>query len=392
MRDLIRAHAARVPEIAARLARGGIVAGESPDDATLRRVPLLRKSALSALQATAPPWGGMLADGCAPTAAFLSPGHVVEPLVPRMVERLAAMLRDAGFGPAHTVLNGFSYHVTPAGLLFHEALMQAGCRVLPGGPQNTATLVDYARALGANAFVGIASHLKILFEAEPALGIRLAMAGAEPNAERIRAALSERHGVRCVDMYGFAEAGIVAVSCAAGALHLHADVVAEVLDPSSGAADSDAGGDPVEPGSAGELVVSLDNPGFPLLRFATGDWVRIDPTACACGRSGALHVLGRADLSVRVKGMLLHSSQLQAFMAAAGADACRVTVTRSDDRDRIAVAWRPGVAARTGPDEGAGASAVEAWFRDACRVRADAIDIDPALGSGSCVLEDRRQA
>ena len=379
MRDLIRAHGAHVPELAARLARAGIdPRGDSLDDAALRRVPLLRKSALRALQAAAPPWGGMLADGFEPSAAFLSPGPIAEPLVPRMVERLAAMLVEAGFGAGQTVLNGFGYHVTPAGMLFHEALVRAGCRVLPAGPQNTATLVEYARALGANAFVGIASHLKILFEAEPTLRIRLAMAGAEPNADRIRATLKERHGVRCIDMYGFAEAGIVAASCADGALHLHPDVTAEVLDPASGGA--------VEPGEAGELVVSLDNPGFPLLRFANGDWVRIAPGGCACGRVGTLQVLGRADQSVRVKGMLLHPSQLQAFMAAVGADACRVSVTRHDDRDRIAVAWRPGAGAP------ADAGAIDERFRDACRMRADSIEIDPALAAGSCVLEDHRKA
>jgi phenylacetate-CoA ligase len=379
MRDLIRAHGAHVPELAARLARAGIdLRQDRLDDAALQRIPLLRKSALRELQAAAPPWGGMLRDGFEPSAAFLSPGQIAEPLVPRMVERLAGMLREAGFGPGHTVLNGFSYHLTPAGMLFHEALVQAGCRVLPAGPQNTATLVEYARLLGADAFVGIASHLKILFEAEPRLAIRLAMAGAEPNADRIRATLHTVHGVRCVDMYGFAEGGVVAASCAAAdALHLHADVSAEVLDPASGAA--------VEPGDAGELVVSLDNPGFPLLRFANGDWVRIAPGACACGRVGTLHVLGRADQSVRVKGMLLHPSQLQAFMAEAGADACRIAVTRQDDRDRIAVAWRPGAGV---PAE---AGAVDARFRDACRVRADSIEIDAELTAGSCVLEDCRK-
>lgn len=379
MLELIRARAQRVPEIAGRLAQAGIDPGAPPDAAALRRVPLLRKSALRELQATAPPWGGMLEDGWAPSAAFLSPGRIVEPLVPRMVDRLAGMLREAGFGPEHIVLNGFSYHVTPAGMLFHEALVCAGCRVLPGGPQNTATLVEYAQALGANAFVGIASHLNILFEAEPTLAIRLAMAGAEPNADAIRASLQRRHGVRCVDMYGFAEAGILAVSCAAaGALHLHADVHAEVLDPASGEA--------VAPGAAGEFVVSLDNPGFPLLRFANGDWIRIDPRACACGRVGTLHVLGRADQSVRVKGMLLHPSQLREFMTAAGAEACRAAVTRPGDRDRIHVAVRPGSAT---PVE---SGALEDRFRDACRISADAIEIDSALPSGSCVLEDRRQA
>jgi len=375
LRPLVDAYAAGVPEIAARLAGAGL--GAAAGDAELARLPLLRKSALARLQADVPPWGGMLAEGFVPAAAFLSSGGVVEPLVPRMVERLAELLRAAGFGAGHTVLNGFGYHVTPAGMLFHEALVRTGCTVLPGGPQNTATLVDYARTLGATAFVGIASHLKILFDEEPRLAIRLAMAGAEPHGDAVRALLAERHGVRCVDMYGFAEAGIVAASCAeAGALHLHADVVAEVLGP-EGEADVPAGGD-------GELVVSVDNPGFPLLRFATGDLVRLDPVPCACGRSGALQLLGRVDQSIRVRGMLLHASQLRRFAAAVGAGACRVAVTRSDDRDRLAVAVRPGAAPL--PD----AATLDAAFRDACRLRADAIEPEPALGADSFAIDDRR--
>lgn len=375
LRSLVDAHAASVPEIAARLACAGLDATAS--DAELARLPLLRKSDLARRQAEIPPWGGMLTEGFVPAAAFLSSGGVVEPLVPRMVERLAGLLRAAGFGPGHIVLNGFGYHVTPAGMLFHEALVRAGCTVLPGGPQNSATLVDYARMLGATAFVGIASHLKILFEQEPRLAIRLAMAGAEPHGDTVRTALADRHGVRCVDMYGFAEAGVIAASCAeAGALHLHADVVAEVLTL-KGDADVPAGGE-------GELVVSLDNPGFPLLRFATGDLVRFDPTRCACGRSGALQLLGRVDQSIRVRGMLLHAGQLRGFAAAVGAGACRVEVTRTDDRDRIRVAVLPGAAVL--PES----AALDAAFRDACRLRADVIEAELSLAVDSFAIEDRR--
>ena len=77
----------------------------------------------------------MLADDFHPSACFMSPGGIVEPLVPRMVERLARLLGQVGFGAEHRVLNGFSYHVTPAGLLFHEALVEAGCSVLPPAPR-----------------------------------------------------------------------------------------------------------------------------------------------------------------------------------------------------------------------------------------------------------------
>ncbi len=376
-RQLIARNAPQVPELAARLARAGIAPGDIAAIDAPARVPLLRKSDLLKLQRSAPPWGGMLADGFQAQACFMSPGGVVEPLVPRMVERLADLLHAAGFGPAHRVLNGFGYHFTPAGLLFHHALVRAGCTVLPGGPQNTAMQSEFAMVLGANAFVGITSHLKILFDHQPELPIRLAMAGAEPHGGQVRAALQERHGVRCIDMYGFAEGGIVAASCRqAGALHLHRDVLAELVEP---------GGDaPVAAGEAGELVISLDNPGFPLLRFATGDLVHLGDTGCACGLRGALRVLGRADQSARVKGMLLHASQLQAFVKAVGALACRVEVSRVDDRDRLAVSVRlpAGVADNAGT--------LQAAFGQACRLRADSFAVDAALVEASCTIDDLR--
>ena len=377
LRPLVDAYAACVPELASRL-RAARLNAQSSDEA-LAGLPPLRKSELAALQSTRPPWGGMLADGWVPSAAFMSSGGVVEPLVPRMVDRLAELLSESGFGPGHVVLNGFGYHVTPAGLLFHEALVRAGCTVLPGGPQNTATLVEYAQLLGANAFVGIASHLAILFEHEPSLAIRLAMAGAEPHGDAVRATLAQRHGVRCVDMYGFAEAGILAASCAeVGALHLHADVRAEVLDAETGVE--------VSYGDEGELVISLDNPGFPLLRFASGDRVRVDPGRCACGRTGSLQVLGRVDASVRVKGMLLHLGQLRRFALAVGASGCRVTVTRQGDRDHLALAVCLGAAPPPAAAE------LETAFREAARLRADAIDIDSALDAGSFAFVDQRAA
>ena len=306
----------------------------------------------------------------------MSPGGVIEPLVPRMVERLAEMLQGAGFEPTHSVLNGFSYHFTPAGLLFHAALVRIGCTVLPAGPQNTAMQAEFAQSVGANAFVGIASHLKILFDHQPSLPIRLAMAGAEPYGEALRAALLAQYGVRCFDMYGFAEGGIVAASCAQmGALHLHADVLAEVVDPASG--------ELLPEGASGELVLSLDNPGFPLLRFATGDFVQIEPRVCTCERHGILHLLGRADQSARVKGMLLHQSQLRRFLTAVGARACRVAVSRVDDRDHIAVTVRlAGCAADT--------AELDAGFRGACRLRADRIEIDESLAADSCTIDDLR--
>lgn len=340
------------------------------------RVAVLAKSRIAAMQRAAPPYGGMASDGFRPTASFLSPGGAIEPMLPRAVERLAGLLAGVGFEGGDVVLNGFGYHFTPAGLLFHEALVQLGCQVLPVGPQNIELQAEFARRMRATAFVGIASHLKILLEQAGDLEIRVAMAGAEPHGGAVRTQLRERWGVRCADLYGFAEAGIVAASCAPGdTLHFHPDLIAEVVEPTSG--------EPLADGEAGELVASIDNPGFPLLRLGTGDLVRIDTQACLCGRGRGFHVLGRVGASVRVKGMLLHQDQLRGVLKATGALACRIEVTRAQDRDAIALY----VKASNGALQ---AEALNEAFRSHCRLGADRIVADATLADGDCLVADLR--
>ena len=58
-----------------------------------------------------------------------------------------------------------------------------------------------------------------------------------------------------------------------GGLHvLETEYVVEVIDPATG--------EPVPPGTEGELVLTkFGRPGSPLIRYRTGDLVRVDPRA-----------------------------------------------------------------------------------------------------------------
>ena len=294
------------------------------------------------------------------------------------------------------MLNGFSYHVTPAGLLFHEALVEAGCSVLPAGPQNTALQAEYAQALGANAFVGIASHLKMLFDQQPALQIRLAMAGAEPHVAALRAQLLAEHGVRSFDMYGFAEAGVIAVSCAeAGNLHLDADALVEVVDPASGSR--------LPASAAGELVVSLDNPGFPLLRFATGDLVEIDAAPCACGRPGVLRCSAAPTRACGSRECCCTRASCGDFSIAPGSTPARwssrakpsAIASRSRCGPRVRRRLHRPMSGRPmsrGLDRPLDTASLAAAFRETCRLGADRIDVEPGLAAGSCTFDDRRRS
>lgn len=380
---LARRHAATVADLQTRLLAAGFDAERPPSWDTLPALAPRAKAELAALQRSRSDFGGLAPTGLQAAAVFWSPGGLMEPLVGAHVERLADLLREAGFGPGDRIANGFAYHFTPAGLLVHEALRRIGATVLPIGPQQAAQAAEFLAAAGATGFIGMATHLKALMLAIDALpaqqarpALRLALAGAEPFGDAIRREIETRWGITCFDFYGTAEAGIVALECAAHqGLHLHPEVLAEQVEPGSGRR--------VE-GSVGELLLSADADELPLLRFATGDLVRMDDAPCRCGRpTPRLLPLGRIGDSARVRGMLLHASQLRALANELGLQACRATLTRDQDRDHIEFRYR----AATAPAPGRLAEA----FRHHCRLRADDTVADATLAEGSFELADQRQ-
>lgn len=380
---IVQRHAGTVADLGARLVAAGFGSARAPSWETLPTVAPRAKAELDTLQRQRPDFGGLAPAGLQPETIYWSPGGLMEPRVAAHVECLAALLREAGFSAGDRVANGFAYHFTPAGLLVHEALQRLGATVLPIGPQHTAQAAEFIAAAGATGYVGIASHLKALMSAVDALPAALprprlkrALAGAEPFGDAIRREIEARWGITCHDFYGTAEAGIVALECAAHqGVHLHPEVLAELVEPGRGERSD---------GPIGELLLSADADELPLLRFATGDLVRIDAAPCTCGRTTPrLRVLGRVGDSARVRGMLLHASQLRAFAAAAGLLACRVELTRDEGRDHIALHWRASLAT----DEGLLADA----FRDHCRLRADRFAADASLVEGAFELVDERR-
>src|SRR5687767_6722952 len=81
-------------------------------------------------------------------------------------------------------------------------------------------------------------------------------------------------------------------------------VIVEIVRPGTG--------DPVAEGEVGELVVTTLNPDYPLVRFGTGDLSAILPGTCPTGRTNSRIKgwMGRADQTVKVRGMFVHPGQV----------------------------------------------------------------------------------
>lgn len=331
-------HLARyAPGFARRLAAAGLEAERVQRIEDLNALPVIRKDDLVEIQAAQPPFGGFLAvEPSALRRVFQSPGPIYDPESPQPdYWRWKPALAAAGFGPGDVVLNCFSYHLTPAGAMFEEGLFALGCTVIPGGVGNQEQQARLLADLPVNAYVGLPSYLKALLEKAETLGlrhgIRKAFFTAEPLPPSLRAWLHE-HGVTVTRQgYGTAECGNLGFECEQeNGWHVPEGIWLQICDLNTGL--------PLPPGELGEIVVTLPNPDYALVRFGTGDLSVLNTEPCPCGRltPRLMGWRGRVGEAVKVRGMFLHPRQLQELMQRFPQVArWQAVITRHEHRDEL---------------------------------------------------------
>jgi phenylacetate-CoA ligase len=285
------------------------------DRAALALLPVTRKSALIEAQQAAPPLGGFttLPFGALPRV-FASPGPIHEPQ-PEGADpwRFARALHATGLRRGDLLHNCFAYHFTPAGMMLEEGARALGCPVFPAGPGNTESQARAAAHLRPVCYAGTPDFLKAILEAADALGLDLSSlkrghvtGGAYLPALR---AFYAGRGMTVLQSYGTADLGLVAYeSEAREGLICDEDVVVEIVRPGTG--------DPVAEGEVGEVLVTIFNATYPLIRFATGDLSAVLPGASPCGRTNMRIKgwMGRADQAAKVRGMFVRPEQVAAVM------------------------------------------------------------------------------
>ena len=303
--------------------------------AELSRLPVLRKSDLTARQKAAPPFGGLTVRNVA--QVFQSPGPIYEPGGNgHDWWRLARFLHATGIGRGDIVQNCFSYHLVPAGMMFDNAARAVGATVVPAGTGQTELQVRAARDIGTTAYAGTPDFLKVILdkadEMGEALSIRRAVVGGGALFPSLRQHYTDR-GITCRQCYATADLGNIAYeSDALEGMILDEGVIVEIVRPGTG--------DPVPHGEVGEVVVTALNPDYPLLRFATGDLSAILPGVSPCGRTN-LRIkgwMGRADQTTKIKGMFVRPEQVAAFVARhEEVSRARVVATREGESDVMTV-------------------------------------------------------
>ena len=182
--------------------------------------------------------------------------------------------------------------------------------------------------------------------------------------------------------YATADLGLIAYeSSPESGMILDEDVIVEIVWPGTG--------DPVPDGEVGEVVVTLLNPDYPLVRFATGDLSAVLPGQSACGRTNTRLEgwKGRADQTTKIKGMFVHPSQVAEVIKRHPAILkARLEVGRADARDVMTL--RCEVAG----GDSALAGHIADSLREVCKLSGQvALEAPESLPNDGKVIDDLRQ-
>jgi phenylacetate-CoA ligase len=185
-----------------------------------------------------------------------------------------------------------AFEMSPANLdRFVDTIRRTRPAMLFGYPSSLALIAGHARARGVRL---------------DDVGVRVVFVTSERLYPEQRGAISNAFGCPVANGYGARDAGFIAHECPRGSLHLSAeDIVVETVG---------ADGRSMPAGQPGEIVVThLATPGFPFVRYRTGDVGVLSDRPCACGRGLPVlaEVQGRTtDFVVARDGTVMHGLAL----------------------------------------------------------------------------------
>jgi phenylacetate-CoA ligase len=375
----------------------GVDAAAVNSRAALAKLPVIRKQALferqQALRAQDPfgqfsaiGWRGLAASRGA-RRVFQSPGPIYEPEGHASdYWRMARAIFAAGFRAGDLAHCSFSYHLTPAGAMMESGAHAVGCTTFAGGIGNTELQLQAVAELRPHGYIGTPSFLKILVDKALETGVSIAsmtkaMVGGEAFPPSLRDWLGAR-GIAAYQSYATAEAGLIAYETPAReGLVLDEGVIVEIVRPGTG--------EPVPDGEVGELVVTVLNPDYPMVRLGTGDLSAVLPGPCPTGRSNTRirGWLGRADQTAKVRGMFVHPSQVaEVLRRHPEAGRGRLVIEGEMANDRMTLK----IEAASPPESLA--AAIAASIRDVTKLRGEVVLVAPgSLPNDGKVIEDARQ-
>lgn len=225
-----------------------------------------------------------------------------------------------------------------------EGARKIGAVMVPGGGRDSQQRLELMREIGATVLCCTPTYALRLAEVAHEIGFDLAgipmkatVHAGEPGANipSTKHRIQDSWAAKCFDHAGASEVGAHSFECQVqpGGTHLiESEYIAEVINPETGQR--------VPAGERGELVLTnLGRWGFPVIRYRTGDLVKMNFDRCDCGRSFLRFdggILGRADDMVTVRGVNVFPAGVENIIRKfTEVDEFRITVRKFKQMDEM---------------------------------------------------------
>jgi phenylacetate-CoA ligase len=258
---------------------------------------------------------------------------------------------------------------------------------------NTELQVRMMHDLKVTGFVGTPSFLVAVskrakeagYDLKKDLYLDVGFVAGEMLPESLRDELENSFGMLVRQGYGTADVGCLAYECyRKSGMHFPYNCIVEIVDPETGRQ--------LGPGETGEVVATVFDEVYPMIRFGTGDLSYTVDEPCPCGRTAhrLVKILGRLDQVTKVKGMFVHPSNAQEVASKfSEIDRYQVVVTREAHVDQMVFTVEL-KAGHEPTDELAGQ--IEAAIPESMRVRGKVRFLKAGtLPEEYKVIEDRRE-
>jgi phenylacetate-CoA ligase len=197
----------------------------------------------------------------------------------------------------------------------HEGARQIEALSIPGGGMSSLQRVQAICSNKITVLVCTPTYALHLGEVAQSEGIsiadsdvRITIHAGEPGASlpSTKKQIETIWGAQCYDHTGATEVGAWGFECEAqSGVHLNeGEFICEIIDPETG-----------NPAEEGELVITnLGRIGMPIIRYRSGDQVKLKTGVCSCGRqfrrldSG---IVGRIDDILIVRGVNIYPSAIE---------------------------------------------------------------------------------
>ncbi|MBT5535739.1 phenylacetate--CoA ligase family protein [Candidatus Poribacteria bacterium] len=390
LREMLDAVLPTNPFYGAKMAVAGVTQGQDVDSFdAYARLPFTTKGELSEDQDEAPPYGTNLTY---PSPQYVrmhqTSGTTGSPLRWLDTEESwswfgacwADVFGAAGVDGSERVFFPFSFGPFIGFWTAYEGARRIGAMALPGGAMSSEQRVRAIVEHKATVVVSTPTYALRLAEVAAEAGVDLASSdvrvtihAGEPGASipGTKRRIDEAWGATCFDHAGATEVGAWGFECEAHAgMHLNeAEFICEVIEPDTG-----------DPADEGELVLTnLGRLGMPVIRYRTGDHVRLAAGPCPCGRTYRRiqgGVIGRIDDALLVRGVVVFPSAVESIVRrfpAVGEFA--IHAQRHGELDQLTVQIESEAAA----DSEATTDAVAAALREALGLRVSVESV--AVGS-----------